>query len=89
MALAIWAVLARPAATVRAAVSPWKIVGHARPERWRSLARWTHHAERLLAVPVQAAVTVREAATRIARVTAARAPPTADVVARAFVGAQL
>jgi len=40
LALSLWGLLNASVAEVRAAVSPWKIIGHSAPKRWPTLRRW-------------------------------------------------
>lgn len=40
LALAMWGLLNASVAEVRAAISPWKIIGHSAPGRWPTLRRW-------------------------------------------------
>jgi hypothetical protein len=40
LALTLWGILNASVADVRAATSPWKIIGHSAPKRWPTLRRW-------------------------------------------------
>ena len=89
LALAWWAVVMLSPSEVRRRISPWPIVGLAEPERWRSLPRWSRRACELfrLDAAFPDAATLREDASRVARLLIARGPPSAQRLERAFIGA--
>ena len=82
MALALWGLMAMPAAAVRERVCAWRITGLA-ATGWSTLRRWAR-AARGGACP-----TLREVAGRVAQIAVGRAPPGdrgAPLWAQAFAG---
>lgn len=81
LAFALWGLENWPPGAVRAAISPWQLVGASQCGRWRSLARWAGDALegrlfRGLALHRSfAAGPARAIATRVAQLAASRAPP--------------
>lgn len=68
MALAMWGLLAMPAAVVRARVGAWPVRGPS-ATGWATLRRWAQAARG------GASVSLRAAAGRVAQVAIGRAPP--------------
>jgi len=96
-ALALFGVKRLPARTVRAAISPWRVVGVAASTGWVTLRRWISAVRaRVLftgAVPsTPADFTARQVAERAAMALAAHAPPDAGgpgIIERVFEGVTL
>ena len=82
MALAMWGLMAMPAAVVRERVCAWRITGPT-ATGWSTLRRWAQ-AARDRAGPI-----LREVAARVAQIAVGRAPPRdrgAPLWAQAFAG---
>jgi hypothetical protein len=90
MALTLWAMWRVSAARVRQRVSPFRRVGVSEPTRWRSLRRWTHRAQELFALAIEAAGSAtREVAQRVAHLVLSRGPEGRTELDRVFAGAQV
>jgi hypothetical protein len=77
LALASWAVDAKPLRLVRAVVSPFRVVGAAAAVGWSSVKRWVRHAGRIFdGAPPLVEGTWRQRARRLLAFIAAFAPRT-------------
>lgn len=78
LALALFGLLSRPAAQVRAQVSPWRVVGHGSVGRWCALCAWVRALPRgglfRALPPCPEDWSLRRIASRAAAALAARAP---------------
>lgn len=91
LALALWALLGRTAAFVRARISPFARVGAAAAGRWVTLRRWARDASRQRLFAVQRAspetFTLRQHAERAAALLQALGPAGLSVTESVFAGA--
>ena len=82
MAMALWGLMAMPAAAVRERVCSWRVRGQA-SSGWSTLRRWAQVAR------TATGPSLREVAGRVAQVAVGRAPPGdrgAPLWAQAFAG---
>lgn len=93
LALALWALLGRTAAQVRAEVSPFAVVGVATAGRWTTLRRWARDvARRQLLAGSRASpenFTLRQHAERAAAMVRALVPSNVPMAEAVFAGAAL
>lgn len=91
MAFALWGIERQCPGVVRAAVSPWKLVGVSQAGRWRALKRWVQAVRdgRLFPGLILTDSAVRALAEHVANIAIGHSPPAdrrASLVQRAWQG---